>query len=377
VNGPAEGPPDLPRKAYVELTTACNLDCPMCIRQEEGFDHGEMSGEAFAAVLRGAAAMPSLRTVNFSGYGEPTMHGRFWDFLRRAKAAGLAAEAVTNAALLGRPEAAGLVEAGLDRLVVSLDGVGQAGGGPPLHATSLARVAGFLQALRDERLMRRAPGPTVCIEFVATRSNVDQLPRLAALSLPLGFEELLVTNLIPRTAEQARQVLYGLPATASRGGAASPARPWVDLPLMDAFSPGSAAAERLRRMGMALRVNGAPVAGRGPRCPFVAEGRFAIRWDGAVSPCLPLLHGHGYFYRDRPRRVRAFTVGSVNASPLAALWRSSAWRGFRARVRRWEFSPCIDCGACDLRDTNERDCTGERFPRCGECLWAAGLVQCP
>lgn len=37
----------------------------------------------------------------------------------------------------------------------------------------------------------------------------------------------------------------------------------------------------------------------------------------------------------------------------------------------------IDCGGCDLRESNEEDCFGDESPRCGECLWAAGLVQCP
>ena len=59
------------------------------------------------------------------------------------------------------------------------------------------------------------------------------------------------------------------------------------------------------------------------------------------------------------------------------IWADAAFRAFRGRVRRFDFAPCIDCGGCDLRESNEEDCIGDEFPRCGECLWAAGLVQCP
>jgi len=67
----------------------------------------------------------------------------------------------------------------------------------------------------------------------------------------------------------------------------------------------------------------------------------------------------------------------VNEQSLAEIWNDAEYRSFRDRVRRFEFSPCIDCGGCDLRESNESDCFGDAFPRCGECLWAHGLVQCP
>lgn len=151
----------------------------------------------------------------------------------------------------------------------------------------------------------------------------------------------------------------------------------MDLPLLDADSEATAVVERLRRASTPLRVNGVDVGGAGPRCRFVTEGRFAIGWDGSISPCLSLLHTHTYYFRGKARRVRCCHVGNVHDAPLGAVWAQRRYRAFRARVRRFAFSPCIDCGGCQLRDTNETDCTGDECPRCGECLYAAGLVQCP
>lgn len=44
---------------------------------------------------------------------------------------------------------------------------------------------------------------------------------------------------------------------------------------------------------------------------------------------------------------------------------------------RFDFSPCTDCGGCDLADSNQEDCIGNSFPVCGDCLWAKGVIQCP
>jgi MoaA/NifB/PqqE/SkfB family radical SAM enzyme len=112
-------------------------------------------------------------------------------------------------------------------------------------------------------------------------------------------------------------------------------------------------------------------------CRFVSTGCVAIRPEGDVSPCLPLLHTHRYYFRGDPRRTLAYRVGNIHQTPLAQIWAGGEYRAFRDRVRRFEFSPCIDCCGCHFRETNQEDCYGSVFPRCGECLWAAGLVQCP
>jgi dihydroorotate dehydrogenase subfamily 1 len=38
---------------------------------------------------------------------------------------------------------------------------------------------------------------------------------------------------------------------------------------------------------------------------------------------------------------------------------------------------CTSCGACELMNNNEEDCFGNKFPTCGGCLWAQGVIQCP
>lgn len=365
-----------PRKAYLELTTGCNLSCRMCIRGSWDSRGGTMSPETFRAVLDQLRDLPGPPVINFSGYGEPMMHPLFLRFVAEAKEAGLFVEVVTNGTLLDEATAGRLIDLELDRIIVSVDGV-TAASSLMLHARPFREVKAALRTLHHLRLSRKAIRPDVGILFVATKRNIHELPELASLSYVLGFSGILVTNVIPHTAELAEDTLYERPGTAPRAGRPSAASPCVDLPLMDARSPASAVIERLRSTGTYLRNRGADFVGAGPRCRFVTEGRFAVRWDGSVSPCLSLLHSHGYYFRGKPRRVRCYHVGNVHDAPVEAIWTGEEYSAFRDRVRRFDFSPCIDCGGCDLRETNEEDCTAGPFPRCGECLWAAGLVQCP
>jgi len=105
----------------VEITNRCNAHCVMCPR-EAVRDLGRMDEEVFARVLARCVEYDRIRNFSFAGLGEPLLHPRLVEWVGRAKAAGLNVSVVTNAALLTRPTARGLVSAGLDNLNVSIGG---------------------------------------------------------------------------------------------------------------------------------------------------------------------------------------------------------------------------------------------------------------
>ena len=373
---PEAGAASCPRKLYVELTTDCNLACAMCPRHTWEGPGGQMSQETFSAILESSCKLPTSPMVNFSGFGEPTAHPRFLEFLAETRAGRLPVEVVTNGTTLDREHCEAFVELGLRRLIVSVDGL-ETSSCEMLHEGALRGVADRLRMLNRLRFERGAVGPELWIEFVATKRNIHELPQLKRLAPELGFSCILVSNLIPATPEMAKDILYERWTTASRARRPSHLNPCVDLPQMDVSSQGSEVFEYLQRTRTRVRVNGQEFSGSGPRCRFVEEDRLAIRWDGQVSPCLPLMHTHTYYFRDEARRSVCYHVGNVRETPIRESWDADEYRSFRDRVRSFEFSPCIDCGSCDLREANEEDCFGDAFPRCGECLWAHGIVQCP
>ena len=369
--------PDVcPTKLYVELTTECNLACGMCIRRSWDEPGGDMAPRTYRRIIEQAREFAGLSTLQFGGFGEPMVHPSFFPFVALAKGAGHEVEVVTNGMLLDAAAAEQFIERRVDRLIVSVDGL-RPETHPMLHAGDFAVVYENLRRLHLLRIQRNVPWPEIGIEFVATKRNIGELPALRRLAPELGFTNILVTNLVPYTPELADDILYERWTTTPRRRSTSSFIPSVDLPVTDAQSEAYDVLRRLVGTGAQLRLNGVDLVGAGPRCRFVTEGRLAVSWDGHVSPCLALLHSHTYYFRGEHKSVRCYRVGNVNDSSLLTIWQDEGYRDFRSRVRDWEFSPCIDCGGCDLRETNEEDCYGDEFPRCGECLWAAGLVQCP
>jgi len=367
---------DEPKKLYVELTTECNLDCAMCIRHSWTNDGGSMSEKTIDAIMTGLDGAESITTVNLSGFGEAMRHPGFWDVLTRLKDKGLFVEVISNGFWADEDTAGRLIDLKLDRLIVSIDSLDQESD-TMLHPGSFAKISENLNSLHKLRLADRLEYPQTHIEFVATKKNIRELPSLQQLAPVLGFSKILVTNVIPHTPELASQTLYEDGEITSRTPVASPRSVEVDLPVMDPNIRTGRTVQQLSRGGARVLVNGAEILGAVARCRFVTEGRLAIRWDGRVSPCLSLMHEYAYHHNGRTKRMRPYHIGDVNQTPPDDIWRSDEYVDFRRRVRDFEFSPCLDCGDCDLRETNEEDCYSDQFPRCGECLWAYGLIQCP
>jgi uncharacterized radical SAM superfamily Fe-S cluster-containing enzyme len=77
------------RLPVVTITSACNLDCPICYVHNKNDGAWHMDTESFRAILahlRDAAGEVDI--VNFTG-GEPFLHPRFMDFLEIARDAGV------------------------------------------------------------------------------------------------------------------------------------------------------------------------------------------------------------------------------------------------------------------------------------------------
>ena len=368
--------PSLPRKVYVEPTNACNLDCATCMRHAWHEPEGFMEWSTYEALVAGLgeAGGDGAGTIALMGLGEPLLHPRFLDMVRLAKRRGLRAEVTTNAMLLDAELAAGLLDAGLDQLVVSIDGASAEAFGRVRSGASLDTVVENVSRLNDLRGPNYGPGMRIGVEFVAMRSNVAELPGLSRLAARLGATFIIVSNVLAYTPELQSETLYDHRAS-SLSGAETTAAPRWQLPALDwDREVGAALGEALTRSGPVSFLGADPETTRS-RCPFVHADACAVAWHGGVSPCPPLLHTYTCFVRGREKEMVRWEVGRLPDETLAAVWAGPAYAAFRERVRRFDFPPCTDCG-CALAEANEEDCLGNQHPTCGDCLWARGIVRC-
>lgn len=364
-------------KVYIEVTTACNLDCVMCVRRVWHEPAGAMPRRTFAALMEQIAALPTPPTLHLSGYGEPMTHPHFLDLVRMAKATGAKVEVTSNGTLLDHEMAAALMDLDLDRLVVSVDGVTATRYEQIRERGSFQRVIDNLRELKRMRLRRhgRHGNPQLALAFVAMQENIGDLPLLPALAIQVGAWEVLVSNVVPHSAEMEKQILYraALNAVAYRASRWAPA---LSLPKMDIEERTLEPLHGVFTSTAGIRLLDSDLSARSDYCRFAQEGFAAIRWDGEVSPCLSLMHDHPEYIHGRRKDITHASMGNINATPPAEIWTGEPFAQFRGRLRDFGFSPCSTCGGCERFPFNYEDCSGNGFPTCGACLWAQGFVQC-
>ena len=363
-------------RVYVEPTTLCNLVCRTCIRNVWDEPPGRMSPATFTRVMDGVREVSPRPTVFFGGFGEPFAHPDLLAMITAAKEAGCPVELITNGTLLDDATRRALVRIGLDRLWVSIDGATPESYADVRLGAALPQVIEDLARLRELRLATGSSTPRLGIAFVAMKRNIADLPEVIRLGQRLGADRFSVSNVLAHTPEMREQVLYAR-SMDTEEAEPSPWSPDVSLPRMDVdeLTVGRLARVEEGRGGRSLP--GREGDGRADTCPFAEKGSVSVRWDGAISPCLPLLHTHRSYLDFRPRTSHAFAVANVNDRGLLEAWNDPAYVAVRERLLAFDFSPCTICNSCDMADENLEDCIGSPTPACGGCLWAQGFIQCP
>lgn len=348
------------RKLFIELTNRCNLNCSMCHRHSWRRPAGEMTESLFARMLEEVSQLAELEEIVLGGFGEPLYHPCFWDWLTRLREVAGKVRIVlpTNGVLLQPGDIARLEEAGVARIVLSVDGAdpfvqrevrGHAAGEVTLRLTALAEEISCV------------PGISWWWETVWQKKNRAQLPDIVRLAAKHQVRQLIVSHLLPISGEQHKEALFDPELADDDKGFLSQAR-------SAAMTNGLAV----------LFPREKPLTER--KCSFVENMSAVVRWDGAVAPCYRHLHGCTEIYYRRSKEVPAFSFGNLHVSGLREIWTQPDYQQFRYRVANSLYPSCADCPLAEGCDLTVRqavgDCDGGQ-PSCGDCLWSRGMVICP
>jgi len=300
---------------YVELTVKCNLRCHFCDNEMRNL-YRDMPVEQFHAIVD--QLKPGTR-LGLHGLGEPTLHKRLVDLVRYAKARGLYVYFNTNHTVTTDAQMAGLVDAGLDEMRISMSAGSREGfeaySGKDLFDALIDRTRRMV-AIRGDRTR-----PILRLIFVLTRESHPELPRVVALADELGVDELQVqTHLDWGKPPSEDEPVGGLGLTVDE---------------LEALRPGvTAAARSASRVQVVL-----PFAETGPVAERNAEpGRcqwpFNATWitaDGVVTPCCNL---------HDPRQIN---FGNAFRDRLEEIWLGPSYTEFRERYRADAVDACKTC----------------------------------
>jgi radical SAM protein with 4Fe4S-binding SPASM domain len=326
------GSPPLPRHLQLEVTSACNLSCAMCLvsyRPRVNRHAGAMSLELFRRVVDGT---PGLTRLTLQGLGEPLLQPQLLDMVRYAKTRGIEVGFNSNAMLLTRARADRLVALGLDWLHVSLDGATAATHEGIRAGADFARITRHLRGLQEAKRAAGAAKPWVRVVFVAMRRNVRELPDLVRLLGDWGVEELHVQGLSHDFGDT------------DPAGAYAGIREFAHAETLAADDPAAVAEvfararAEARRCGVRLRLpapDAAPAHRRPgtPGCSWPWDAAY-VTSSGTVQPCCMVMGD------DR------VSMGELADEELADIWTGEAYERFRAALR--SDTPPDVCAGCAL-----------------------------
>ncbi|MCX6354797.1 MAG: radical SAM protein [Candidatus Aureabacteria bacterium] len=186
----------------IEVTHRCNLSCHMCdlYGGDKEIDslrsRKEAPGEQFSLALMEQLcdSFHGSKPVLSLGGGEPLLHPQIAELISCAKRKGLLCTLTTNGTLLEK-YAAALTDAGLDSIVLSIDGPEKVHDATRGMEGAFARARAGARALAEYRRRKESATPRLRINCTINSRNFSILSEIPGVAEEFGAESLVFSHL--------------------------------------------------------------------------------------------------------------------------------------------------------------------------------------
>lgn len=181
-----------PISISVEPTTSCNLSCPECPSGLKKFTRpiGKINLPDFELILAQMAKHLQYITLYFQG--EPLLHPQFTEFVQLAKDKKITVATSTNAHFLNRETAKKVVECGLDRLIISLDGTDQETYVKYRRGGDFEKVISNIKTMVEVRKESKSKHPFLELQFLVLKHNEHQIQEIKKMGAELGIDKVVL-----------------------------------------------------------------------------------------------------------------------------------------------------------------------------------------
>lgn len=183
-----------PFSLSIEPTTACNLGCPECpsglkqfTRPTGKLDLG-LHREMIDQIKRSAFY------INYYFQGEPFLHPKFLELITEAKKHKIYTATSTNAHFIDEQKAEEIVKSGLDRLIISIDGLTQATYENYRVHGQLSKVVDGTMHLLEAKKKLQSRTPHLIFQFLAVKPNEHEIPDVFKLGKELKIDEVRIKS---------------------------------------------------------------------------------------------------------------------------------------------------------------------------------------
>jgi len=186
-----------PVEITLEPTLQCNSNCLMCnrnfSRKETKKAEGFLSWEIFERVR------PLFRfaeSVEFSGFGEGLLHPEYLKMLKEIKRSGPYVHCFSNGVLLNEDMGKGLVDAGMNRIGISIGGATRETYRMIRGIDAFDTVVENIRRLTAYKRKQGKKDPELSFNVVAMTSLLGEMNSLVNLASELGVNDITMPNLV-------------------------------------------------------------------------------------------------------------------------------------------------------------------------------------
>ncbi|NOZ46887.1 MAG: radical SAM protein [Chlorobi bacterium] len=181
-----------PASIAIEPTTNCNLQCPECPSGLKQFTRktGNINIDLYRSVIENAYINLIYLLLYFQG--EPFLHPDFFDLIKIAKKKNIYTATSTNAHFLTKKNSRKIIESGLDRIIISIDGATQASYEKYRIGGNLEKVLEGTKNLIEIRKEMKAKKPYVIFQIIVFRSNENEIEKIKNIAKQLGVDSIKI-----------------------------------------------------------------------------------------------------------------------------------------------------------------------------------------
>lgn len=289
----------MPFSLSIEPTTACNLGCPECPSGLKQFTRptGKLKLDVHQDILNQVSK--TVFYINYYFQGEPFLNPNFLDLIVEAKKRKIYTATSTNAHFINKVKAEEIVKSGLDRLIISIDGMSQKTYENYRVNGSLKKVIEGTQFLLDAKDKLNSKTPHLIFQFLAVKPNEHEIDEIIEFGHKMKVDEVRI-----KTAQ-----------------------------LYDYENGNSLMPENEKYARYKLNKNGTYSLKykTGNHC-WRMWSSCVFTWDASIVPCC--------FDKDAQHQL-----GNLKNKSFSEIWNSEKYNGFRSAVlnQRNQIDICKNC----------------------------------
>lgn len=181
----------MPPSLFIEPTNICNVKCPLCPTWDKRYKkkRGYMSFNQFKKIVDRLS--PYLFNITLWNYGEPFLNKDIYKMIKYAKNKNIHIISSTNGyGFKDKNSLKKLMETGIDRLIVSLDGLDQKTLSKYRVNANFQHIFNGLNYIRDEKKRLNLKKPIIELQFVVMKHNEAQIEKMKKFAKELGVNEI-------------------------------------------------------------------------------------------------------------------------------------------------------------------------------------------